>query len=291
MLSASHAGRLITGGGRSWLRATLRVLLFSVLILLILLGVRDLSRPFVGGDRHAADSQNATAGYPRDAAAAFATRFALAYLTYDSAQPQDRQRALRQYLPDSADAFEGWDGQGRQSALLATPSAISIRNAHRSQVTVAVLVSGGRWIYLAVPVVADGGAFVIGGAPALVPPPARASWEQTADQTEQDTTLSAQLRPSLAAFFVAYAVGSNELSYHAAPGVQLIGMAGTVQFGDLSQLVVASGGGDQRSAVATVRWLDPVSGGGLTQRYRLGLVRTADRWLVAQVTPADGGAG
>jgi hypothetical protein len=109
------------------------------------------------------------------------------------------------------------------------------------------------------------------------------------DTAEQDSTLSVQLRPSLVAFFRAYAGSTDELSYYTAPGVHVEGLGGAAQLDDLGQLSVAQGGADQRSALARVRWLDPITGAGLTQSYRLQLVRAADRWLVAAVAPAGAG--
>jgi hypothetical protein len=292
MLTAGAFRRQYMGGARSWLRLALRVLIVSALIVVVLLGTRDLARSLLPSGRAGGASNASGAGaFPQASAAAFATRFALAYMSYDSGQPDARQRALTPYLADDVDSSAGWDGQGKQTAVAAVVSAIKVLDTHRALVSIAVLVNGGRWVYLAVPVVADGNALVVADAPSLIPPPARASWKPMTDTAEQDSTLSVQLRPSLVAFFRAYAGSTNELSYFTAPDVHIEGLGGAVQLDDLAQLSVAQGGADQRSATAAVRWLDPITGAGLTQRYRLQLVRTADRWLVAAVAPAaDGGA-
>ncbi len=153
--------------------------------------------------------------------------------------------------------------------------------------TVAVLMEGGRWRYLAVTVVADQGGLVVAGEPALVPAPGRASWQNgSAAADDEDATLSDQLRPSLAAFFTAYARSDQgALAYYAAPGARLSGLGGTVQLGELRGLVVAQGLADRRTALASVRWRDPGSGAGLEQRYRLALVRLNGKWLVGDVAP------
>jgi hypothetical protein len=274
------------------MRRGLRVLVLAVLAVLLLLGVRDLVRPFVAGRQAGPASSNPVAAYPVQAAEAFAVRFAMAYLTFDSAQPRMRQQALASYLEESGDPSLGWDGSGRQTAQQALPSAIEVRDAHRALVTVAVLVDGGRWLYLAVPVVADQGGLAVSGAPALVPAPGRASWQpSSAPADDVDSTLSSQLRPSLASFFRAYASGSQaELGYYAAPGATFAGLGGQVELAGLTDLEVSQGQADRRTAVASVRWLDRRSGASLAQSYRLELVQAGGKWLVGQVAPAgDGG--
>jgi Conjugative transposon protein TcpC len=279
------------GGSEAWLRRLLRGLLLAVLALLLLLGLRDVVRPFVNVRPGGSATQSPTAAYPRQAAETFAVRFAMAYLTFDSAQPRARQQALAAYLEGGSDPNLGWDGSGRQTAAEGLPSDIVVRDEHRALVTVAVLVDGGRWEYLAVPVVADQGGLAVAGAPALVPPPGRASWQSSNDTAgDVDTTLSSQLRPSLSAFFRAYASGSQaELGYYAAPGVAFSGLGGDVQLAELSDLQVGQGGVDRRTALARVRWLDRRSGASLAQSYRLDLVQVSGKWLVGRVAPGDGG--
>jgi hypothetical protein len=275
------------GGGEAWVRNLLRVLVVAVLGVLLLLGLRDVVRPFAGG-RPAPAATSPTAGYPREPAKAFAVRFAMAYLTFDGAHPDARQRALAAYLPDGGDPALGWDGNGKQTALEGVSAGIQVESANRALVTVAVLVDQERWIYLAVPVVSDQGGLAISAAPALVPPPGRASWQQpsNAASDDQDSTLSSQLRPSLTAFFRAYASSTgSELAYYAAPGAQIQGLGGEVALGELSDLSVARGGSEGREAVAMVRWLDRRSGASLTEGYRLRLVQVDGKWLVGQVSP------
>jgi len=270
-----------------WLRGGVRLLVVAVLTALLLLGIRDLIRPFFGAGITTRTQANPTNAYPREAAEAYAVRFAMAYLTFDSAHPNARQPALAPYLPVGGDPNVGWDGSGHQVAITAVPSVIDVRSAQQGLVTVAVMTDGGRWMYLAVSVVADPGGLVVSGEPALVPGPGRASWQPSiAAANSEDTDLSAKLRPSLAAFFRAYARSSqSELTYYAAPEIAFTGLGGAVELGDLSDLTVAQGQTDHRRAVATVRWFDRVSGAGLTQRYRLQLVRADGKWLVGAIAP------
>lgn len=263
------------------------MLVVAALMALLLLGVRDLIRPFLGASGSTKTQSTATSTYPREAAEAFAVRFAMAYLTYDSVHPNARQPALGPYIPAGADPNLGWDGSGHQVAVAAVPSGIDVGSGQQALVTVAVLTDGGRWLHLAVPVVAEASGLVVSGPPALVPGPGRASWQPSnAASDNEDSNLSSQLRPSLAAFLRAYARSSqSELAYYAAPEVVFIGLGGGVEFGDLTDLAVAQGPPDRRTAVATVRWLDRASGAGLTQRYHLQLIRAAGKWLVGAIAP------
>jgi hypothetical protein len=236
----------------------------------------------------AATSTAATSGYPTLGAEAFAARAALTYLTFDSANPQKRQQALSAYI--SGGDSGGWDGNGRQTALQAFPSDIVVEDAHRARVTVAVLVDSGRWLTLRLAVVTDQGRFALAGPPALVPTLGMTSWMPPSAGVDEDLTLSTQLQPSLVAFFKAYASGNrDELNYFVAPGAQVDGLGGIVQFGDV-RLTVYQGPAGSRPATAAVTWLDKTSGASLTEHYALGLLQVAGKWLVAQVAPAEGGS-
>jgi Conjugative transposon protein TcpC len=274
------------GAGEVWLRYGLRALLVLALLAVLALGLRDIVRPFLGGAAQRGQGV-ATATFPQAAAQTFAARFALAYLTFDGGHPDQRRQALDQYLAAGVSSSAGWDGQGRQTAILALPSDVAVSDGAHAVVTVAVLVDGGRWVYLAVPVEADGAALAVAASPALVPAPARADAAAPADVVDQDPTLSAQLRPYLTAFLRAYAQsGQDELAYYAAPGVAFAGLGGQVTLAGIDSLAVQQASGGERSAVASVRWSDPVSGGGLTQDYRLRLVEASGKWLVEEVSPA-----
>ena len=277
------------GGGEQLMQRLLRVLFVAVLLVLLLLGVRDVLRPFVpflaGRQPPTADP---AAAYPREAAQAFAVRFALSYETYDSAHPEVRQKALAPYLADGADLAAGWDGNGKQSAVHALPSGIDVQDAREAQVTVAVLIDNGRWVYVSVPVIANQGAFAVAAAPALVPSPGKAATAQPGPDLnfQDDSALSNQLRASVTTFFSAYARSkTNDLDYYSAPGVHFPGLGGAVDLAELTSLSVALGPSDRRVAVAGVRWVDRATGASFVQPYRLELALYADRWLVSQITP------
>jgi len=267
----------------------LRVLFVGVLLVLLLLGVRDVLRPFVPFlTSRQAPAADPAAAYPREGAEAFAVRFALVYETFDGAHPNVRQKAVAPYLAEGADLAMGWDGNGKQSAVQGLPAGINVRDGHQAQVTVAVLIDNGRWVYLSVPVIADQGSFAVAAAPALVPPPGKASSTQPALDLnfQEDSALSTQLRSSVTTFFSAYARSSTtDLDYYSAPGVHFAGLSGAVDLAELTSVSVAQGPPGQRVAVASVRWMDRASGASFVQPYRLELVLYADRWLVSQITP------
>jgi hypothetical protein len=287
VLSGRPRMRLGGSSSEAWLRNALRGLLVASLGMLLLLGVRDVIRPFVAG-APVRPAPATTAGYPREAAEAFAGRFALAYLSFDSAHPDTRRLALQAYLAPGSDPELGWDGQGRQTAVAALPSGIAVLDGGQALIQVAVQVDGGRWVYLAVQVFADGDRLAVVGMPALLPPPGLADAQSSAAMADQDPKLSGQLRPYLAAFLRAYAQSNQtELAYYSAPGIQLAGLGGQVAFASLVSLSVEQSSGSSRTAVVGVRWHDQASGAGLTQRYRLRLVEAGGKWLVGDVSPDE----
>jgi hypothetical protein len=80
MLTAGAFRRQYMGGARSWLRLALRVLIVSALLVVVLLGTRDLARSLLPSGRAVGASNASGAGaFPQTSAAAFATRFALVH--------------------------------------------------------------------------------------------------------------------------------------------------------------------------------------------------------------------
>ncbi len=278
-----------------------RALVWLVLVLLLLLGVRDVVRSAIGVRSTAGPAP--ASQFPRDAVAAYAGRFAIVYLSFDSTQPKARAEALKAFSGDiGTDQQLGWDGRGRQTATVALPSGIEVVDPHRAVVTVAVLArpgaasaadqemaAAGRWVYLAVPVVVDGGAFAVAGQPSLVPAPATTNFRPIQAGGEDDAALASELRPNLAAFLKAYAASDRtQLGYYAAPGATFAGLGGLVDLGELVDLQVDQSAGTTRGAAAQVRWVDKITSASLTQTYRLVLDQGSGKWLVRTIQP--GGA-
>lgn len=255
-----------------------RVVLWGTVGLLLVRGVVSVLRPAAPPPRRAASAVTGH-GFPTEAASAFAARFAHDYLTYDAANPDVRRRQLAEYLSEGADTLAGWDGKGKQVAVNSVPVSVDVRSPTVAVVTVAVEVTGPRWLHLAVPVAADENGLVVLEQPALVPGP-RAAEPPAVPDTGSDAKLSVEVRPVLEAFFRAFAGGSeSDLAYYMTPGRRLVGLGGTVALDGLTEVVV-SDGGTRRSALARVRWVDQTTGGRVTQTYHLLLVQRDQRWYV-----------
>jgi hypothetical protein len=276
--------------GRRFLVWGFRALVVLVLLALLVLGIRDIVRNQVvrpGGSGAPGGATAPDGSFPQEGAQVYASRFAIAYSTFDSGNPTAHMNAVQQYLPDGTDPMLGWDGQGKQTATTALPYGIDVRSQTRAIVSVAVEVEGGRWLYLAVPVIADQGGFVVPVSPSLAQPPSKApAPSPTSDQG--DPTLEQSLSQPITNFFKAYAASnSTDLNRYATPGSNFSGLRGSVQLATLTDLHVSQGGASSRQAVARVRWMDPASGGSLVQSYRLGLQFLNGQWYVSSVAPTS----
>lgn len=244
------------------------------------------------GEQLAVRQPAATSGPARTGTAAeqaFAARFATAYLTYSQSNPGQYQARLQPYLAQGIDPRTLWDGQGTQQVAEALPASTASLGGGVDRVTVAVLIQNGPWLYLGVPVHADGnGGFVVVAAPALLPAPGQASWSPSSPASE-DSQLSAQLQGNLTAFFTAYAAGQQaQLGYYTTPGANVGNLGGAVTFVRLDQLAVEQGGA-QRTATAQVTWQPQGQpGASLQESYRLTLVQQGGKWLVSSLAPAGG---
>lgn len=256
-----------------------RVVLWITIGVVLLAGVRAIVAP--ARATVSAPASPSMPSFPMAAVEAVAARFSMAYWTYDPTQPDARASALSAFLPPSADLTVGWNTQGTEQALTAMPAGTHRLDQHRVVVTVATEVTGGRWLYLQVPLSAQGSTITVTGPPAEVPPPTPRSAPQP-QTPPQDAELTSQLQPTLGAFFAAYA-GTGDLAYYAPPGVHIAGLEGALNFVQLESVSVNAGSGDTRSALAMVQWKDPVTRASLVQSYRLQLVAVGGRWYVASV--------
>jgi hypothetical protein len=277
------------------LRLVGRVVLWAAILLVFANGIVALVKNFSQSEPRyiqAAASEDSDLGFPENEAAVFAARFAHDYLSYDSKNPESRREQLSAYINDSFDPLLGWDGSGRLVAVNSIPVDVDVDSDQLGVVTVAVNVSGPRWVYLAVPIRAEGDGLAVADRPALVPAPevAQAPTNGTLSGIEDpDPALAGRVQPSIESFFKAFASGKDaDLSYFLPPGRTLRGLDGAVELDAIESLDVAQGG-SEREAVARVRWLDPLTGGALTQTYRLTLVERDGRWYVDRlgVLPGD----
>ncbi|HET8862168.1 MAG TPA: conjugal transfer protein [Solirubrobacterales bacterium] len=266
------------GDGRSVgsaLRAVGRVALWALVGLLLLRGVSGvLTEPRQDGSP-AADRSSAT----DPATAAFAVRFARAYLT--DASPQ----ALAPYLaPGTSAPAPGGTGAVAQVEQAEVAAVRDLGN-RQAIVTVACELDDARTLYLAVPIVREDAAEVAAlGVPAIVAGPAGvgASVEPPRPVAGPD----AEAIAGLVRRFLPLYLSPGDLSYLLAPdaavtppggGFELVAVASVKQAG--------SGEGARRTVVATARVRDVASGAVVPFAYRLGLVRQ-DRWYVERVEGA-----
>lgn len=289
-----------------WWRRALRVTVYFAVVLLALIGLREL----VVGDRVAAPTISSTAQvFPTEEASAVASRFARSYLTWDEDSPEARSAALRLDYA-GGDDNAGWDGTGRQKVLDTVAQKVSVVDERRAVVTVLVLVQPARrtkgkrrtddstqsveagaasplWRSLQVPVAiaSDAGItrVVVTGLPGLV----AVLDAPAADEPsfEADSTLTEETRDVGDAFFTAYAAG--DVSAVVAPDAPVSApQEGTLRFLGVTQWEVqeAANGGDERTAHALVQWKDPATRAELVQQYTLTLTpvrsSTGTRWQV-----------
>jgi hypothetical protein len=262
----------------STLRAVGRVVLWALVGLLLMRGVSGvLSEPRRDGSA-AADRSSLT----DPATAAFAIRFARAYLT--EASPQALAPYLAPGVSAPAPAGTGTIAQVEQAEV----AAVRDLGDRQAIVTVACELDDARTLYLAVPIVREGAAEVAAlGVPALVAGPAGvgARVEGPRPLAGPDPGEIADL---VGRFLPAYltAASPGDLSYLLAPGAtvtplgggfELVALASVKQLGDDE--------GPRRTVIATARVRDAESGAVIPLVYRLRLLHR-DRWYVEQVEGA-----
>jgi len=295
-----------SGGGGRWLVWIGRAILWALIIVIVVNGVRA---PFerMRGDA-GAPATSATPsdlGFPVTQGAAFAIQFAAVYLNYDAANPQQRAERLRPFLPEGADAQFGWNGYGRMSAGALQFAGIEVTDANNARVTV-MYQSGGTRGLLSVPIYHDGGRFVVSGRPAMLPASGPAGLPQL-PEPDRDSAAEAELRPQLEGFFKAYAAGDHvDLQRYVVNGAPIEGFGGGITLAQLKDVIVPPGPEDSRVVTAVVVWAvesqatpapsatpgDPVTEpASLEQAYRLTMEKQGGKWFVKDIQGAHRSAG
>jgi len=254
------------------------VALWVLVGLLLLRGVTGvLTEPRRDGS---ATAERSSATDP--ATAAFAVRFARAYLT--DASPQ----ALAPYLaPGTSMPAPGGTGAIAQVEQ-AEVAAVRDLGDRQAIVTVACELDDARTLYLAVPIVREDAAEVAAlGVPALVAGPAGvgASVEPPRPVAGPDAEAIAGL---VGRFLPVYLTAASpaDLSYLLAPDAAVTPPGGGFELVAVTSVKqVGSGEGSRRTVVAIARVRDAASGAVVPFAYRLGLLRR-DRWYVEQVEGA-----
>ncbi len=270
------------GDGRSVgsaLRAVGRVVLWALVGLLLLRGISGVvSEPRQGGSTGAGRSAAAD-----PATAAFAVRFARAYLT--DASPQ----ALAPYLAPGASvpvpAGTGAVAQVEQAEV----AAVRDLGDRQAIVTVACELDDARTLYLAVPIVREDAAEVAAlGVPSVVAGPGGvgASVEAPGPSPVPDAGDVAELVQRFLPVYLS-ATSAQELSYFLAPDAGVTPPGGGLEVIDVASVKqLGNGEGPRRTVVAEARVRDSLSRSSFALAYRLRLTRSEGRWYVERVEGA-----
>lgn len=280
----------------TWARRFFRGLVVAVLILAAISGVRSWIRP----ESNSATVATADSGFPKDDARAVATRFSVAYLTWDEANPDARPAAISMDLAAGLDEQVGWNGRGRQTTGAAYPGEVTVDpGGVTAKVDVRILVrpstkSGRAWVLghpswrrLSVPVARTPGRVVVTGPPTFVADLRAALPDNMPEAGVPDDNLTAATKQDAEAFFSAYAESDAKVAAVTAPDAAIKSLNGSVKLDQLTDWQVYTGNDDERQATAAVTW-DGTGDTTLAQTYTLTLRRTvaangAQRWQVAAV--------
>ncbi|MEV4002018.1 conjugal transfer protein [Actinomadura sp. NPDC049753] len=283
---SSGGGRWGGSGGRWWVWVG-RAVLWALILVILVNGIRAPFERFTADDKPSADGTASkapkSAGFPSSAAGAFALQFANVYLNFDQKTAPAREAQLRTFLPDGADAQYGWNGVGKMQVQSVQVAGVDARDASNATVTLLARTAD-RWLRLAVPVYADrSGSLVVSARPALLPPPTKAQLPGDGVQ-ERDTSLETELQPFLGTFFKEYANGNQAALSRFSNGATIAGLAKTVVFVQVKEVVAPKGPEGSRTVTATVVW-QPAGGGGgeLEQSYQLAMVKKGTTWLVQDI--------
>lgn len=305
----AREGKATQYAGGRWKVKVLRGLIYTVLVVLMLGGVKNvLTNQAPPSDAELAkrvQAQMGLTGFPTQTAEAFAVRFAHEYLTYNQDTIDQRNARLAIYSPAAVAQEWGWDGTGSQAVITGpyVSAATKVDGKHNATVTVSAQLDSGQWVALAVPVYAStNGSLVVSGPPAFVSQPALAQNPGKARTFDVDdnlgTTLSKDLFPG---FFTAWAASAQtDLDRYVTSDASVsarTGLAGAVMYGSVQEVDMPTTGGDTRKGTVAVQWKTPRSGS-FAQTYNVTVIKGPDgRWSVKDIsggvvaTKADPAAG
>ncbi|GAA2421432.1 hypothetical protein GCM10010191_36070 [Actinomadura vinacea] len=280
----SRGGRWGGSGGRWWMWVG-RAVLWAVIIVILVNGIRAPFERFTATEKTpAAPSPGKGTGFPSSAAGAFALQFANVYLNYDQKTAAARETQIRTFVAEGADGQFGWNGVGQLQMQSVQVAGVDARDANNGVVTVLGRSHDNKWFRLAVPVYANNGSLVVSARPALLPPPAKAALPQQAVK-ERDSALEGELGPVLTPFFQAYAQSDQGQLSRFAAGTAIAGLANSVTFVQVRQVIAPRGATAERTITATVAWQVPgaAAGGELEQTYELSMVKKGTTWYVRDI--------
>lgn len=266
-----------------------RILAFSVLILLVWIGVRTVI--WGNQSRQAAAPVPISATFPAATAEGTASRAAVAFLTWQEGEAgvQARAAALKPYFSTvgvDADGKMGWNGKGTQRAENPTVMRIQVLDESTARVLVVVDVINGdarttTGLEMTVKVI-DGAAAVV-GTPGVVAVPTAPTIKATA-ASQVDSELTQATKPEAQSFFSIFST-SDSLDSVAAPGAKIHGLAGA--WGTAKVTTWAVNAGDDKTRTATAEVTFEKDGVQLKQVFTLSLVKvsgpSADQWKISEI--------
>lgn len=266
-----------------------RILAFSVLVLLVWIGVRTVI--WGNQSRQAAAPVPISATFPAATAEGTASRAAVAFLTWQEGEAgvQARAAALKPYFSTvgvDADGKMGWNGKGTQRAENPTVMRVQVIDETTARVLVVVDVVRGETrtttgLEMTVKVI-DGAAAVV-GTPGVVSVPTAPTIKATA-ASQVDSELTQATKPEAQSFFSIFAT-SDSLDSVAAPGAKIHGLAGA--WGPAKVTTWAVNAGDDKTRTATAEVTFERDGVQLKQVFTLSLVKvsgpSADQWKISEI--------
>lgn len=281
------------GSGGRWLVWLGRAVVWIVLLLIGYRGVLAIISSYQNpAPSNSSPAPAPTSSFPVSLASGFALEFSQVYLNFSPSTAAQRATELAPFLPPGTDPKFGWNGSGSRTVQDEQVVGVNVQSDSGAIVDVLGL-TGGRLIEIGVPVYYSGGGMVVSGQPALLTPPASLV-PPAAPKVTIDVPSQQALARQLPGFFRAYASGeSAKLSAFAAPGVQLSGLGGEVEFGSIVNVIVPVSSGSTRNITVTVTWLPastpsagpPASGGRaqLQMTYAMTVIRRGGHWYVSSI--------
>ena len=269
-------------------KRALRIAVWVVLILILWIGVRTI----IWGNkaRQEAAPVPISATFPTATAEGVASRFAVAFLSWEEgdAGAKTRADALRPYYSATGDIDGrlGWNGKGKQRAENPTVMRVQVVDEKTARVLVLVDIINGEkrsstGLEMTVKVI-DGAGVVVGnpGVVAVPAAPTVARHEASSD----DGQLTTKTKTEAQSFFSLFAAGDN-LDSIAAPGAKIRGLNGAWGTATVTRWTVSEGGADRRTATAEVTF--DRDGVQLKQTFTCSIVKVSaggvDQWKISEV--------
>lgn len=271
-------------------KRALRIAVWAVLILIFWIGIRTMI--WGNGTRQAAAPVPISATFPTATAEGVASRFSVAFLTWQEGEAgaKARAEALKPFLATRGgdlDGKFGWNGKGTQKAENPTVMRVQVIDEKTARVLVMVdIISGDKrssaGLEMTVQVI-DGAGVVVGN-PGVVAVPAAPTLPVERESTSTDSQLAGATKAEAQSFFTLFAASDN-LDSVAAPGAKIRGLRGAWGTATVTAWTVNEGGPDRRTASAEVTF--DKDGTQIKQTFTLSIVKvssgTADQWKISEI--------